>query len=74
MSKSKDKNTDKSADKTTEKKESTLNEQDRRKLNDKARYDYGILNASDMSEDQLNAEIAAIDKQSKDAAKGDAKK
>lgn len=44
---------------------------DRKALNDKARFDYGILNAEDMSEKQLKAEIAAIDKQASDAKKAD---
>lgn len=50
-----------------------LSEEDRRALNDRARYDYGIMNASDMSEKQLKDEIAVIDKQATDAAEEDEK-
>lgn len=41
--------------------------EDRNDLNEKASTKYGILNAADMSEKQLKDEIAAIDKQAKDA-------
>lgn len=47
--------------------------QTRTELNDQARYDYGILNASDMSEKQVRAEIAVIDKQKADAVVADQK-
>lgn len=46
---------------------------DRVALNDKARYDYGILNAADMSDKQLQEEIAAIDKQAEDGRKENAR-
>lgn len=55
------------------KKPNNMSAEDRKSLNDKARFDYGILNAKDMSEKQLKAEIATIDKQATDAKKADAK-
>ena len=40
-------------------------EEDRAALNDKARYDYGIMNADQMSDTQLKREMGDIDKQLK---------
>lgn len=51
-----------------------LSAHDRARLNDKARYDYGIMNADVMSEKQLKDEIAVIDKQKSDAEKQDKSK
>jgi hypothetical protein len=72
MSKSKKTNSNEAADQEVQK-PSAMSDSDRASLNDKARYDYGITNASDMQEDQLKEEMAAIDKQKTDAEKADAK-
>lgn len=38
-------------------------------LREKARIEYGIANADDLTDEQINAEIKAIDKQAADAEK-----
>lgn len=45
----------------------------RSELNDRARFDYGILNAEDMSAKEVKDNIAVIDKQASDARKADEK-
>lgn len=41
----------------------------RSELNDRARFDYGIVNAADMQESQLRDEIKAIDQQAVEGRK-----